>query len=104
MARKTPEELEQLAQTDPEALEAYFRAEIDRVIESAPEHRRDRLRALQWSIDNKLNLCKDPTQRFNKMVEIFWEGFHKFQKANEDLKTVAEGFNNTLKRLDDERS
>ena len=86
MTRKTPEELEQLAKTDPEALEAYLRAEVDRIISLAPEHHRERLRGLQWRIDNELKLCKDPTQRFNKMVEIFWEGFHKFKDTVDGVK------------------
>lgn len=41
--------------------------------------RKKRLLAMQWRIDQELDRCKDPTQRYNKMVELFWEGVGKFR-------------------------
>jgi len=43
------------------------------------EDRRQRMRARHWRIQQELNKAKDPTQRYNKMVEMFWKGFFEFK-------------------------
>lgn len=48
------------------------------------EDRRQRMRARHWRIQQELNKAKDPTQRYNKMVEMFWKGFFEFKTILDD--------------------
>lgn len=57
------------------------RQDIEDFINSLPEERREHMHRFQWRIDQELNKCKDPAQRYNKMVEMFWEGFGKFNQV-----------------------
>ena len=50
----------QLWQTDPAAAEARRKAETEALIESAPEHLRERLTRLQWRIDQERGQHKTP--------------------------------------------
>jgi len=45
---------------------------------------------MQWKLEGELQKLKNPVARQNKMVELFWNGFFKF--------------NNTLKGFDDDRT
>lgn len=62
-------------------MKTYTRKDIEDFINSLPEEQRKRAWQMQWKIDHTLDRCKDDTQRFNKMVELFWEGFLKFQNV-----------------------
>jgi len=62
--------------------------EIEDFINSCPPERQERLRQFQWRLDQQLSKYKDPTARFNKMVEIFWEGVEKFQKTLENPSSI----------------
>jgi len=77
-AEKEFEEMCDLYKTDPEAFERKVRGDIERVICDADPQYRDRLRGMQFEIDAKLGKYKDPVARFNKMVELFWDGVNKF--------------------------
>ena len=65
------------------------RQDIEDYINSLPEEHRARAWQMQWKIDQQLNRCKDDTQRFNKMVEMFWEGVIKFQRTIQDPFSVV---------------
>lgn len=69
-------------------MKEYTRQDIEDFINSLPKEHQKRARQMQWKIDQQLNQCKDDTQRFNKMVEIFWEGVDKFQKTLQDPSSV----------------
>ena len=57
------------------------RQDIEDFINSLPEERQMRARQFQWKIDMELQRCKDDISRYNKMVEMFWEGVERFQRA-----------------------
>lgn len=75
------EDLRTLASNNPEEFDRICRAEINRVIDSAPEDIQQRLKGMQFIIDTKLNMTNGAVQRYNLMVEMFWEGFLKFKDA-----------------------
>ncbi len=75
------DELSELYKTDPELFEVRCRELIEGMISSSPPERQERLRQLQWKIDQTLSGYKDPVARMNKMVELFWEGVGKFHDA-----------------------
>ena len=80
-----------LYQKDPEEFERQSQELIRQTIERFPEENRRRAYGLQFQIDAALRHCKDPISRMNKMVEIFWEQFLKFQKTVCDpLKVIEE--------------
>ncbi|WP_027714789.1 DUF3135 domain-containing protein [Desulfuromonas sp. TF] len=80
-----------LYQKDPEEFERQSQELIRQTIERFPEESRRRAYGLQFRIDTALSRCRDPVSRMNKMVELFWEQFLKFQETVCDpLKAVEE--------------
>ncbi len=80
-----------LYQKDPEAFEALRKKLIRRTIEEFPEPHRQRAYGMQFQIEAQLHKYKDPLVRMNRMVELFWEQFEKFQVALTDpLRLIAE--------------
>jgi len=55
---KNFDQMRELAERNPEALESWRKKEIDSIINSAPDHLRKRLRGLQFQID-----CKRQSQK-----------------------------------------
>ena len=51
--------LVKMAQTDPEGLERFRQQEINKLIDSAPESSKKRLRGLQFQIDAQRQIHKD---------------------------------------------
>ena len=92
---------------DPEAFEAKKNEILEGAFERMPKELQRRMRLQQWSLDEQLARIKDPTQRYNKMVELFWEGFGRFHDAlNGELpeRTNATVTNISAWRQDDEPS
>lgn len=78
--------LSEMFKNAPERFEEVTKGMIEDFIKNAPQERQQRLRAIQWNLDNRLKLCKDPTQRFNLMVELFFSQFAKFKNALDEFK------------------
>ena len=62
-----------LANTDMSAFEALRRATINQVIEQAPEEQQDRLRRLQWRIDQERRRCKSPMGACIRISRMMWD-------------------------------
>lgn len=62
----------QLAREDPEAFEARRREAIAELIESAPERSRERLRCLQWRIDQERRLARTPLAACMRISQMMW--------------------------------
>lgn len=58
---------------DPDAFNAMTQKIKDDYISTVDPKRQQRLRGLQWKLDQQLNHEKNPTMRLNKMIEIFYE-------------------------------
>lgn len=69
------------ATTSDEEFLKVSQAAVEDYISELPEDKQQRARAQQWKLEQDLRHYKDPTARFNRMVEIFWEGFREFQAA-----------------------
>jgi len=94
-ARNTTDEqlakLSGLYQKDPEQFEKQSQELIRQTIEKFPEEHRRRAYGLQFQLEATLSHYKDPVARMNKMVEIFWDQFRKFQEAVTDpLRVIDE--------------
>ena len=62
-----------LANSDPEAFEKLRRSLIDQCIEAAPEDRRQRLRSLQWRIDQECARAKTPLGACIRLTQMMWD-------------------------------
>jgi hypothetical protein len=62
-----------LASTDLSAFEALRRSTIDEVIRQAPEEQQDRLRRLQWRIDQERRRSGSPMGACIRISRMMWE-------------------------------
>ncbi len=76
------DELKEMAENNPEALEALRKTLVNEVIEKAPEEKRDRLKGLQFKIDAKIKTSRTP---FESMCKIYDEMMDSFDQLNEQL-------------------
>jgi hypothetical protein len=77
MHKKTKAEIDfdrwsEIARTDPETFESMRLAAIERVIESASEANRERLRRLQWRIDQERRLARTPMAACLRISNMMW--------------------------------
>ncbi|MDH5723756.1 MAG: DUF3135 domain-containing protein [Alphaproteobacteria bacterium] len=76
------EELVRLHKEDPEKLEQLQQRLVRELIESVPERSQKRLEGLQFEIDAKRQMAKDPMHSFKLLSEMFWEkGFCRLKDA-----------------------
>jgi hypothetical protein len=61
-----------LAKADPDAFEAMRLAAIESVIKGAPEPNRERLRRLQWRIDQERRLARTPMAACLRISRMMW--------------------------------
>lgn len=90
MMNVTFDELKTLFETDPVAAEQKANEIIEEYIMTLPDERQQRVRAINWRIQQELRHVKDPTARMNKMVEMFWNGVKEFQDVLKSPKEVLD--------------
>jgi hypothetical protein len=62
-----------LADCDPQAFENLRRELIEQFIQEAPEERRQKLRCLQWRIDQERRLSKSPLGACIRLTRMMWD-------------------------------
>ena len=62
----------ELAQNDPEGFEALRLKAIEETIEKAPAENRERLRRLQWRIDQERRLARTPMNACIRISRMMW--------------------------------
>lgn len=70
-----------LAKNHPEELERLRLEEIDNLINSAPEHMRKRLRGLQFQVDCKRRLHKNPLGACIEISRMMLDSLHSLNLA-----------------------
>ena len=63
----------ELAQSDPEGFEARRQQAIDALIARMPEHKQQRMRCLQWKIDQVRDRAGSPMAACIKLSEMMWD-------------------------------
>lgn len=63
----------EMAENDPELFERLRQRAIEEVIEKAPETHRQRLRCLQWRIDQERRRSKNPLGACIRISQMMWE-------------------------------
>lgn len=87
----TPQKFDQLmelAQSDPQALEHYRQQQVAAVINGAPQYLRSRLEGLQFQIDAQRTLHSSPIGACLKLSQMMQDSFHQLQDL---LGGVADG-------------
>jgi len=85
------EQWSELASSDPEAFEDQRKALIDMVISRAPERRQQRLRGLQWRVDQVRNRSSNPLAACISLSDMMWEAFAGNNGLVETLRGAQDG-------------
>jgi hypothetical protein len=85
----TPEESQVLSmiglyQKDPEAFERMRAEIIQRMIDGFPEEYRRRAQGMQFQLEMRLKRFRNPDDRMNAMIGMFWEQFEEFNRVLND--------------------
>ena len=62
-----------LAKSDPDAFEALREKAIEEMIGRMPEHRQQRIRCLQWKVDQVRNRAATPMAACMRISEMMWD-------------------------------
>jgi hypothetical protein len=79
-----------LAHSDPAAFEALRQTLIERFIAQAPEERRQRLRCLQWRIEQERARCKTPFSACISISRMMWDKALARGGLMEQLRTLGD--------------
>lgn len=81
--RKTlsPNELSDLAQKDPAALQQYLDDQVEQIISSAPEHMQQRLRGLQFQIDAERRKHDNPLGACVAISKMMMDSVHELSQV-----------------------
>ena len=80
-----------LAKSDPEAFEARRAEVIEQMIASLPEHKQQRMRCLQWKIDQVRARAGNPLSACIKLSEMMWDSLVGPGGLREVLEGVSQG-------------
>lgn len=83
------EEWAALVQSDPDAFEARRAEAIEAFIRSAPPHRQERLRRLQWRIDQVRRTSKTPLAACLRISRLMWDSVHGRGGLRETLERLG---------------
>ena len=91
----SPENMEfnqwvEMAEKDPELFEKLRQSAINDVIESAPTEHRQRLRCLQWRIDQERRRSKNPLGACVRISRMMWESVAGRGGLLENLSQIKE--------------
>jgi Protein of unknown function (DUF3135) len=81
----------ELAKTDPAGFEARRAATIEAVIQRMPAHKQQRMRCLQWKIDQVRNQASNPMAACIKLSEMMWDSLVGPGGLREVLERVGNG-------------
>lgn len=81
----------ELAKTDPVAFEARRAATIDEMIQRMPAHKQQRMRCLQWKIDQVRGQASNPMAACIKLSEMMWDSLVGPGGLREVLERLGEG-------------
>ena len=83
----TLDERQKLAQTDPEQFDKLAKQAIADLIETVGDpKKRWALKKLQNDVNKDLKKYKNPIARYNRMVELFYDQFNKFNQSLEPFR------------------
>ncbi|NOX75708.1 MAG: DUF3135 domain-containing protein [Gammaproteobacteria bacterium] len=87
------DQLAALAQDDPESFEAVRRQCIESFIQSVSEKKRQRLTGLQWQIDQRRELARNPMASCIAISNMMWDSLHNLNSYQRELLALSVGRN-----------
>ena len=84
------EQLRELAEKDPDALERLRQEHVDELISNAPEEFQQRLRGLQFQIDGQVRIAKTPMAACLKISNMMHDSLHNMKDYIEGVQNDAE--------------
>jgi hypothetical protein len=80
----------ELAKSDPAAFEAKRAEVIEDMIMRMPEHKQERMRRLQWKVDQVRNQASNPVSACIKLSEMMWDSLVGPGGLKDALERVAD--------------
>lgn len=80
-----------LAKTDPATFEARREEYIESFLTSIPAAKRNRLRGLQWQIDQTRQLARTPMASYIAISNMMWDSLHLLGLQQRELVKLATG-------------
>lgn len=81
----------ELAKSNPAAFETKRAEVIDAMIENMPVHKQQRMRCLQWKIDQVRNQASNPMAACIKLSEMMWDSLVGPGGLKDALERIGEG-------------
>jgi len=82
--------LKKLYKTEPDEFEKVTATMFAEVIKSFPEDQQEMFTAKQWRLKQELDKVKDPLERMNRMVAMFWVQVAEFTNATQSFGVTKE--------------
>jgi len=83
------DEMLALAKVDPATFEAKREEYIELFLTSIPAKKRNRLRGLQWQIDQTRQLARTPMASCIAISNMMWDSLHRLGLQQRELVTLA---------------
>ena len=80
-----------LAKNDPEKFEEKRRKRIETFFNNVPEERAQRLKGLQWQIDQTRKLAGSPMASCIAISNMMWDSVSRLQESQYELVNLATG-------------
>ena len=80
-----------LAKSDPDQFEEKRRIKIESFFSNIPEEKLQRLRGLQWQIDQTRKLADNPMASCIAISNMMWESVNRLQEHQYELVNLATG-------------
>jgi len=73
----------------PDEFEKVTSAMIENAISNMRAENQELYRRKQWRLKQELDKIKDPLERMNRMVAIFWEGVNEFVEVTKNCASIS---------------
>ena len=91
------EELLSLAKNDPESFEAKRLEYIEHFFTKVPVEKQQRLRGLQWQIDQARNLARTPMSSCLNLMDMMWSSLSRLSDQQQTLVQLTLSHSNKSK-------
>jgi len=89
-------EWSELAMNDPEAFESRRQEAIEQTIQTMPSDKQDRIRCLQWRIDQERKLATSPMAACIKLSNMMWESVTGEHGLLSNIKSMEKSQNQSV--------
>lgn len=81
-------DIDNLFKMTSDELDLYLAAEVERIVNSAPPEKRDRLRAIHNGARMQVIAAKNPADAMIRIYDLMWAKFSELNKSLKDVKNI----------------